>query len=445
MGQSGSKFIEVAGQAVKMGNETRLRALLEEYKQYIDTQDASGDTLLKTAVMYNQPNVVKLLVEEGADVNVPDSHGMICLHYAVHAENEEIVKLLLDRGSYMNGRNENYETPLSVAVAKKHLPIVNMLLEKQANVNISDSLGNTPLHIAATIGDTELISHVLQKGRDVELNCKNIEGYTPLMIAIKNQYEEIAMQITEQEQTDISICGADRIPPITAAINHGFLRLVLQLVEKGVDVNALTPNKITPLVMAIENGYEAIAMELISAGASASFPSYPKDEGVSCSPIHVAVKKHMKSVVERLIENGANVNICNQEGLSPLLIAIHGGDSEMVSLLIDRGTSKEELRKGLRQATAMSSKDILKRLLAAVNKDDLLQFLLEVGMDINGKTQTVEEDKDCAVCLEVIPDAVVIPCGHATCCYSCLCSLPSPKVCPICRIPISNVQRIYRK
>jgi ankyrin repeat protein len=83
MGHNASKFTVNAVQAIKAGNDSKLRALLAEFKQFIDSQDQDGNTLLKIAVLNSQVNIVKTLLDEGADVNAPDSTGTICLHTAV--------------------------------------------------------------------------------------------------------------------------------------------------------------------------------------------------------------------------------------------------------------------------------------------------------------------------------------------------------------------------
>jgi uncharacterized protein len=68
--------------AIKSGNEQKLKDLLSHFKEFIDSHDAEGNTLLIIAVINVQVNIVKMLLEEGADVNAPDTRGMTSLHYA---------------------------------------------------------------------------------------------------------------------------------------------------------------------------------------------------------------------------------------------------------------------------------------------------------------------------------------------------------------------------
>ncbi|CDR97731.1 hypothetical protein, conserved [Babesia bigemina] len=51
-----------------------------------------------------------------------------------------------------------------------------------------------------------------------------------------------------------------------------------------------------------------------------------------------------------------------------------------------------------------------------------------------------EADKDCLICLCTRMDTVLMPCGHASFCYSCLQSLRTEK-CPVCRAPFKSYVR----
>ena len=50
------------------------------------------------------------------------------------------------------------------------------------------------------------------------------------------------------------------------------------------------------------------------------------------------------------------------------------------------------------------------------------------------------EAKTCAVCLEKLADAVILPCGHTECCLECVgaCIARGDRRCPTCRTWIEN-------
>lgn len=55
------------------------------------------------------------------------------------------------------------------------------------------------------------------------------------------------------------------------------------------------------------------------------------------SPLHIASSKGYSRIVMDLIENGAKVNLCDNEGLSPLFLACYSEHTETVQILLDNG------------------------------------------------------------------------------------------------------------
>ena len=123
---------------------------------------------------------------------------------------------------------KNGESLLMLATKNDNYITVNFLLEKGADVNISNSAGVTPLHLVARTDtqQSERIFDLLIHNKNLDVNVKDIEGYTPLMRAvefenllvvkhlvrmhanmeIKNNYgkdvRELAMQLLESKKTD---------------------------------------------------------------------------------------------------------------------------------------------------------------------------------------------------------------------------------------------------
>lgn len=437
MGQAETKFLTSSVQAIKTGNEVKLKDLLSHFKEFIDSHDTEGNTLLIIAVINVQVNIVKMLLHEGADVNAPDTRGMTALHYAVVAENEAIVQMLVAKGSYLNGRNDNFETPLSVAVAQRNVNIVNILLLKHANVNISDAFGNTPLHSAATLGFEEIVTSLLENAKDLDLDAKNVEEYTPLMLALKNGFQDIALSISDHGG-DPSIAGSDGVPPLVVAVQMGYVSVIQNFIKRDVDVNAGDTSGNTPLIVSIDAGNEEISLLLIESGASTTV------DGCTRSPLHRAVEKGQKKVVCALLEHGADLQNTDPHGSTPFIVAVKHNLGDLVTLLIERGASKDDLQKGMRMAASRGHKDSVQRILSVFSNDDVLSFLMNVGAGLGDGGERIDDDKTCAVCMENSRDAVAVPCGHSACCYECMDGLPSPRLCPICRVEVKIVQKIYR-
>jgi len=256
------------------------------------------------------------------------------------------------------------------------------------------------------------------------------------MLAIKNGFEDIALDICAKG-ADVTIQGGDNVPPIVAAVSQGHMDLIRQFIKLDVDINATDGNHNTPLIAAIDAGHEKIAVELIEKGASTTV------DGHTRSPLHRAVEKNQKTVVTSLLEHGADMTNQDNHSNTPFIIAVKNGFGELVTLLIDKGAGKDDLHKGLRIAASRGHKDVVKRILSVLDNEDMLQFLMQVGVSLTD-TGALDEETNCVVCMENPRDAVIVPCGHTACCYSCADSLPAPRVCPMCRAEVSHVQKIIR-
>jgi len=293
--------------------------------------------------------------------------------------------------------------------------------------------------VAVANGDVRICRMMLEKGKDIELNIQNVEGYTPFMLSLINNHEEIASLLCEHN-CDGSVTGSDGTPPLLAAVQKKYSKVVSALIQQGVDVNVSDKNHLTPLLCALENKCDVMAKEILDAGASIEINESRK------SPLHLAVELGVKPLVEAILDRGANVNLLDVNEESPLVVAVKNQHEDVSRLLIERA-NKEDLYKALRIATMKCNKEIVKMVVTAMDTDQVVQFLLQVGMVLEDETPgkgADDEDRTCIVCFESSRDAVIVPCGHTGCCSNCLEGFPAPRLCPICRVPVQHVQRVYR-
>jgi len=58
------------------------------------------------------------------------------------------------------------------------------------------------------------------------------------------------------------------------------------------------------------------------------------------SPIYIASQEGIKiEIIKILIENGANINLCDRDGYSPIYFASHNGNIEIIKILIENGAN----------------------------------------------------------------------------------------------------------
>ncbi|KAM9837788.1 ankyrin repeat and SAM domain-containing protein 3 [Aulostomus maculatus] len=152
------------------------------------------------------------------------------------------------------------------------------------------------LHTACSIGQYDVVAECI-KGREVDLNGKNIGGWTPLMYA--------------------SYIGHDNIANL--------------LLEAGVSVNATTAKGLTPLMLAASCGNESIAYFLLQQGAELEL----KDSRGWTALFHCTSTGHQQ-MVKFLLDNNADANVKEPgSGFTPLMEAAASGHEIIVQYLLD--------------------------------------------------------------------------------------------------------------
>ncbi|XP_049615392.1 ankyrin repeat and SAM domain-containing protein 3 isoform X2 [Syngnathus scovelli] len=164
---------------------------------------------------------------------------------------------------------------------------------------------NVPLdlHTACSIGQYDVVAECIKR-REVDLNGKNMGGWTPLMYA--------------------SYIGHDNIANL--------------LLEAGVSVNATTAKGQTPLMLAASCGNESIAYFLLQQGAELEV----KDCRGWTALFHCTSAGHQQ-MVKFLLDNNANANVREPgSGFTPLMEASASGHEIIVQYLLDHKVKADE-------------------------------------------------------------------------------------------------------
>jgi ankyrin repeat protein len=147
----------------------------------INAADSTGKTILIDAIQSGNTEEVRLLMSRGASPVIQEMYGRTAYHEAVDRGDIGIITLIRGAGGNPLARDTNGETPLSLAFDKGE-DIISAVLG--SNTNLLDSDGNTPVHIAIASGAGDSIVSLLI-ARGYNLNRRNSEGVTPLMLAVK--------------------------------------------------------------------------------------------------------------------------------------------------------------------------------------------------------------------------------------------------------------------
>jgi len=169
------------------------------------------------------------------------------------------------------------------------------------------------------------------------------------------------------------------LSPLMRAARGGHLDCVQELIRYGADVNfadhpAIPPWKRTALMYATQGGHAEVVSDLLKAGADLeSKDEHVMGEGGGMTAIHFAVESQQAKIVELLASAGASLNVKNKNGQTPVMLAIHHRNMQLLELLLDLGANPTS---GLSEATTQTD-------------DSFLMLLLERGAKLGKNSHTL--------------------------------------------------------
>jgi ankyrin repeat protein len=99
-------------------------------------------------------------------------------------------------------------------------------------------------------------------------------------------------------------------------------------------LNTFSTDGFTILGLASYFGHFTLVKDLLDKGAD---PNTPSDNQLKVAPLHSACAISNYEIAELLIQNGADVNAKQLNGVTPLHSASHNGELELSKLLINNG------------------------------------------------------------------------------------------------------------
>ena len=329
-------------------------------------EPVQNQTALMWAASGHHPAVVRALVERGADLRARTKKGFTALHFAAREGDIESARLLLAAGVDVNmpsqpepqttagpSRGEpanrgggparsggpSYEatvstgsTPLVVATVRAHVPFALFLLGEGADPNV-EGAGFTPLHWASgtwengeanpVFGFTDAMSGIPDRQAKVQLvKALLARGANP-NARMTNRPPAFAGGYSD-------VVGATPFLLATATADMEIMRLLL---AAGADAKATTKSGATALMAAVgmnrtlgesaiteEQALEAAKL-LLELGVDAKAVA-SNGENALFGPAY----RGWNTLVQLMIDHGANVNAVSKAGITPWLAASGLGD-----------------------------------------------------------------------------------------------------------------------
>ena len=190
------------------GNQEIALALLSKPETDVN-MIGEGETALTCAARRGMISVVEILLErEGLEINHRVSSafkGKTALIWAGEEGHQDVIRLLVKHDQLeVNMMDDDGYTALIWAADNGHLEAVRELLKHPLiDVNCVDLDGHSALTWAADKGHTELVKLLLD--RDLNVNVRDNEGYTPLICAAQMARIDVVDLLLEDGRTDVNL------------------------------------------------------------------------------------------------------------------------------------------------------------------------------------------------------------------------------------------------
>ncbi|MCP5146148.1 MAG: ankyrin repeat domain-containing protein [Gammaproteobacteria bacterium] len=368
----------------------------------VNARGPDGGTALLWAAHFADADLVRALLKAGADPSVANLFGATPISEAAEVGSAAIIEQLLKAGVDPNSTNPEGQQPLMVVARTGRTDAAEVLLRHGAEVDARESWGGqTALMWAASQGHPAMIELLLKHHADANAHgvARNWQrrvtveprkkimadgGFTPLMYAARENCIE-CVGVLLAGGADIDDVDPDRVTSLNLALLNRHFDLAAALIEAGADVNKWDFAGRTPLYNAIDmntpppNSTQPIADKLtgldivdllLARGADPNIQLKHRPEyrdgvyergadimlSVGATPLMRAARSADVPVMKLLLAHGAMVELPNQYGVTPFMVAAGTG----FGVRATRGTRATE---------AM--------------RIEALQLLLEHGAEIN--------------------------------------------------------------
>lgn len=355
-----------AFEAIRDNNMGVLKDLLDAFPELPNFRGTNGNSLLNLAGFFKQREMLQLLIERGGDLDLANNKGWTPLHQAsMRSPETGLMDLLLQHGA--NPQAEAYGsggTPMACALFHGYHHAASHLAK----------YGVFPknLRIAAGVGDISLVDTFF----DGQGNLLPAAGRYREFHRIHSGYRPWQFSDSPQEILDEAL--------VYAARNQQFDVLPI-LLKNGADVNGAPY-----LGAALHYANTDISRWLLERGADPNVRDH-----AGATPLHYAAGDANLEKVEALLAAGADVNLREKghDG-SPVGWADYAGHKEVVALLLENESNldllnalefnklshaQSLLNRGELEAYAQEYKDLALRIVAYNGHLALARQLLNMG------------------------------------------------------------------
>jgi ankyrin repeat protein len=281
-------------------------------------QVPSGAAQVADAAQIRDTETVRQLLAKHVVPNVTQPDGTTALHWAAHWNDVDSVKLLLQAGGDAKAVNRFGSTPLAEAAGVGNTAIVNALLAAGADARtLTTKDGETVLMTAARGGYLDVVKALAEHGADVNAQ-EHYKSQTALMWAAADGHADVVKFLLDHgaDWKVQSSMRESKIPKLSAASS----------------VTPMSRGGLTALHFSAREGDVKSAGYMLDAGADINI-----GDGDGTSPLTVAILNKHYTFAKFLLDRGANPNVADVRGEESLYAALDMRNEDYSALPLRKG------------------------------------------------------------------------------------------------------------
>jgi ankyrin repeat protein len=270
------------------------------------TVDTSPATRLYRALLYRQTDQVRKVLEENPDLVNADLNGTRALAIACESRDLELVRTVIEKGANVNAKASDGWSVLFWAVQNDSVEIVKYMIIKGADAKAREIDGETVLWAAISAPMAQFLI-----SREIDPAAKDRFGDTALHAACRKSRRDV-VEVLLNAGLHVETKGRWNMPPLhsAASTTEGDARPTVNLLlQRGAKINS--------------RGFQ---------GHTA---------------LHEAAFFNRLDTADLLLSNGADPNLKDEDGKTPMDLADLAGKNDriqLINLLIRYGAPGQLIR-----------------------------------------------------------------------------------------------------
>ena len=390
--------------------------ILFRYGASILLSDEHLASALVNATKKNNLEMLRLLISVGADIHQPYKNDKPLVQIALESHHADAAQLLLDAKADLDPHAPFVSIIMCYAARTEHADLIRVLLAAKASVDVTNKYENTPLYFAAKNNHTAVMEMLLAADTNTMARANAVYA-----AAIKEDSQALKTLLRMKVAIDVGPPGFTALERLVKEQNHGAAEI---LIAAGAKLHPMSPIGYKALWTAVGNGDAKAVRVLLSAKVSTTIPNEqgrrPLDVALAKGHTEVAnlllnppsapgkttnatAQKTAKAssiavltpspsvspapssavtlfstkdadVIQELIDAKASVDVKNEDGLTPLQVALRHSFLAPAKVLMKAGArlSPSDTSANPALFTAANSGDA-----------DLVQLLVSAKVNVN--------------------------------------------------------------